>query len=440
MRRSTSTLRDNDVYVPGHGDQCFSVERYDLELAVGLETNRLTARALITVEMAERTDRLEFDLHALRVRKVRVDGSAPQRFTQRGSRLAIRLASPAEPGQRLLVDIAYGGSPRPMPGLDGEAGWEELTDGLLVASQPHGAPSWFPCNDRPDDKARYRFRVTAPQGYTAIANGALRSRTRRSGGVTWEYVAEEPMATYLATLQVGRYVVVDHAPAAPRPVRSWCPPERAESVARHFGQQPAMIECLERAFGPYPFDAYHAVIVDDVLEIPLEAQTLSTFGINHIDANWEAQRLIVHELSHQWFGNSLTLRHWRDIWLHEGFACYSEWLWSEACGLATVDERAAHHHRRLQQSPQDLLLIDPGPDDMFDDRVYKRGALTLHATRRALGDDAFFTLLRTWVQRHRHGTVDYPLLREAVVAVGGDAVADLLTRWVEQRDLPDLPA
>ena len=139
------------------------------------------------------------------------------------------------------------------------------------------------------------------------------------------------------------------------------------------------------------------MVTDDELEIPLEAQGISIFGANHCDGTRGSERLIAHELAHQWFGNSVTVRRWRDIWLHEGFACYAEWLWSEDCRRAGAPMSwARHYHRRLADSPQDMLLADPGPRDMFDDRVYKRGALTLHALRGLIGDENFFALLREW--------------------------------------------
>ena len=102
-----------------------------------------------------------------------------------------------------------------------------------------------------------------------------------------------------------------------------------------------MIALFEGLFGPYPFDAYTVVVTDDDLEIPLEAQGLSVFGANHMDGRRGSERLVAHELAHQWFGNSLTVGLWRDIWLHEGFACYAEWLWSEASGGRTAARAGA---------------------------------------------------------------------------------------------------
>jgi aminopeptidase N len=181
------------------------------------------------------------------------------------------------------------------------------------------------------------------------------------------------------------------------PMRTLTPSDVDDGFEAAFGRQPEMMSAFIGWFGPYPFDGYTAVVTADDLEIPLESQTLSTFGRNFCREDWHAVRLVAHEMAHQWFGNALTLRRWQDIWLHEGFACYAEWLWSEASGAETADHWARHHHERLADLDQDLVLGDPGPELMFDDRVYKRGALTLHALRLTVGDEAFFALLKDWV-------------------------------------------
>jgi aminopeptidase N len=200
-----------------------------------------------------------------------------------------------------------------------------------------------------------------------------------------------------------------------------------------------MLKTFTRLFGDYPFAGYTVVVTEDELEIPLESQGLSTFGANFLTTEWHAERLIAHELSHQWFGNSLTLGHWRDIWLHEGFACYSEWLWSEESGKDSAHERAVEHWRLLEDADQDLVLGDPGPELMFDDRVYKRGALLLHALRLTLGDGEFFELLRDWVSEHAHSTVSTEMFIDFAERTTGLDLKEFFDAWLTQEELPDLP-
>ncbi|MEH3034556.1 MAG: M1 family metallopeptidase [Aeromicrobium erythreum] len=436
----SGVLRDpvDERYVPGHGDERYAVESYDLEIGYAPETNRLSGTARLRARAVGRVTSFALDLYRLRVAKVTVDGRKPAKFAQKHHHLVVTPRVPVEPGEAFEVVVGYSGAPRPMPGLDGDAGWEELADGSIVASQPHGAPSWFPCNDRPSDKASYRFSVSVPDGYGVVANGVPGPVRRGAGSVTHTFEQPEPMATYLATVHVGRVHV--HEDDAPVPLHVVSSRELAERAAHALRDQPAMLAFFEDRFGPYPFAAgYTTVVTDDELEIPLEAQALSIFGANFMTDDWDAQRLVAHELAHQWFGNSVTLRRWNDIWLHEGFACYAEWLWSEESGGRPADDWARHHHERLARLPQDLLLADPGPDLMFDDRVYKRGALALHALRRTVGDGPFFDLLRSWTERFRHASVQTADLEALVGEVTGHDGGALLGPWLRGVSLPDLP-
>ena len=208
-----------------------------------------------------------------------------------------------------------------------------------------------------------------------------------------------------------------------------------------FGRQPQMMKLFVKLFGPYPLSTgYTVVVTDDDLEIPLEAQGISIFGANHCDGQRSAERLIAHELAHQWFGNSVTARRWRHIWLHEGFACYAEWLWSEHSGGPSADDWARHYYQRLADSPQNLLLADPGPRDMFDDRVYKRGALTLHVLRRRIGDESFFALLRDWTTRYRHSTAVTDDFTGLAANYAQESLRPLWDAWLYSTNVPPLDA
>ena len=180
------------------------------------------------------------------------------------------------------------------------------------------------------------------------------------------------------------------------------------------------------------------MVTPDDLEIPLEAQGLAVFGANHLEPEYE--RLIAHELAHQWFGNSVGIGAWRDIWLNEGFACYAEWVWSEASGGPTIEELAATAHSRLSDLRADIVIGDPGARDMFDDRVYKRGALTLLAVRRTIGAEAFAQLLTAWTGRHRHALVSTDDFIALAESFAGRPMGAFFDEWLYARELPPLPA
>ncbi|OBK20622.1 peptidase M1 [Mycobacterium asiaticum] len=426
-----------DPYLPQNGNFGYAVSRYELDLEYKVAINRLSGTATITAVTTAELQEFTLDLSAaLSVSKVSVNGKRAARFGCRGGKLHIALTSKLAAGAAMSIVIRYGGTPKPLRTLWGEVGFEELTEGALVAGQPNGAASWFPCNDHPSAKAAFAIQISTESAYRVIANGELVSRRTRASQTVWTYEQPEPTSTYLITLQIGVYETTRLA-RTPVAIRAALPERLKDDFDHDFARQPEMMELFVELFGPYPLaDGYTVVVTDDALDIPLEAQGISIFGANHCDGTGASERLIAHELAHQWFGNSVTARQWRDIWLHEGFACYAEWLWCERSGGRSADELARHYHDELRQKPQDLLLTDPGPRHMFDDRVYKRGALTLHALREQLGDEKFFALLKDWTTRFRHATAVTDDFTALAANYTDESLRPLWAAWLYSTEVP----
>ena len=436
--RSVGAATAGDSYLPGHGNGGYRVLRYELDLRYRLSTNRLAGTATIHARTTQPLERFSLDLVRLRVSKVRIEGHRGTRFEQTQRKVTITPATEIPADTELTVVLDYAGAPGPSSSRWGSVGWEELDDGVIVAAQPSGAPTWFPCNDDVGDKASYGIRIATDQNYTVVCNGHLVEHSVVAGQGHWHYEQPQPTATYLATVQIGRYLraqrSLDGVPgvlAYPRTIES-----RVETDFDPLGR---MMALFQDRFGRYPFDDYTAVITPDVLEIPLEAQGLAIFGSNHADGFHGADRLIAHELAHQWFGNSVGLAHWKDIWLNEGFACYSEWIWAEHSGGLSAHALARQHRRGVAAQPLDIVVGDPGPALMFDDRIYKRGALTLHALRSTIGDPAFFRLLQEWTSTFGGATATTDDFRRMAAGYSSGSLDRLFDGWLFSTALPRLP-
>ncbi|MXP23692.1 M1 family peptidase [Gordonia sp. HNM0687] len=427
-----------DPYLPDNGNLGYRISRYDLDLQYKVSPNRLSGAATLTATSFVALRKFTLDLgSSLSVSRVTVNDKRA-RYSHRNRKLSITPDAPIPPGGAMTIVIRYAGTPRPIRGAWGEVGWEELTEGALCANQPNGAASWFPCDDHPSAKAPYRISITTDSPYYALANGVLESKRSRAAQTTWVYQQVEPMPTYLASIQIGPYVKKTLA-TKPVPVDAVLPQRLVSNLDVDFGRQVEMIDTFVEMFGPYPFPRYTVVVTDDDLDIPIEAQSFSTFGANHCDGSQRAERLVAHELAHQWFGNSVTLARWRDIWLHEGFACYAEWLWSQRSGSKSAAEWARHYYDKLAANPVRATLADPGSRRMFDDWVYKRGALTLHALRLTIGDGNFFALLKRWTDKYRYGSATTEDFIALAANYSTTSLTHLWDEWLFTAELPAFP-
>jgi aminopeptidase N len=442
----TSTVLDAAVGGPGVGDPYFpdlgnggyDVAHYDLALTVDPATGGLSGTATIEAVATQSLSAFNLDLLGLEVASASVDGE-PATTARAGGELTITPAAPIAVDAPFVTTVTYSGGPEPTDsGVEvvPDVGWFVTDTGTYVLSEPSGAATWYPVNDHPSDKATYTFRITVPTGVEAVANGVLAEHVDDGTTATWTWTMDEPMASYLATVVTGQLTIEESDGPAGVRIRNVFPEGTPAGVRAAFDQQPEMLDFFDDRFGPYPFDVYGAVVVDEPLGVALETQTLSLFG----GGDPPDESIVAHELAHQWFGDAVSPATWQEVWLNEGFATYAQWLWAEHQGDRPIDEQAIGAHEELTiLGDGDIPPGDPGVRGLFGPTVYVRGALTLHALRRTVGDEAFFTILREWVVRHSGGSVTTDDLVTLASEVSGTDLAPFFADWVDAAALPPLP-
>jgi aminopeptidase N len=403
-----------DPYFPKAGNGGYDVDHYYLRLRYRPGKDRLRGEATIHAQATQDLSRFNLDFRHLRISSLRVDGERA-RFSRRGQELRVTPPGGLANGADFTVRVSYGGHPHPITDPDGsKEGWIPTDDGAFVVGEPQGAPTWFPCNDHPTDKATYGFRVTVPKGKVAVANGTLSKRIPHRKRTTFAWKQSEPMATYLATVTSGRFDVA-HSRANGIPTYLAVDPREAEGAAGPLSKLGAMMRLFVPRFGPYPF-AITGAIVDRAPSVgyALETQTKPVYDSAPSEAT------VAHEQAHQWFGDSVTLRRWRQIWLNEGFATWSEWLWQEHAGGLSLRRRFNALYRSHPADQTGFWNPPPGnpggPANLFDETIYVRGGMTLEALSQKIGRATLLRILREWTRAHAYGNAgikDFIRLAEA---------------------------
>ncbi len=438
-----------DPYYPLDGNGGYDVDHYDLDLRYDPATDVLAGTASITAHATQDLSSLDLDLQGLEVRSVVVDGREAV-WSRQGQELVVTPHHPLHEDHQFTVEVTYDGVPQTQEDELGLSGFIHTDDGAVVAGQPHGAATWFPANDHPRDAASLSVRVTVPEGLEGVSNGVLCGSWTHDGWTTWAWSAGEPMAPYLVTLAVGEFdlrayeadglafwdaVDPDLATFDVDPETEG--PLAGEVVDHALGRQAEIIGFLEEHFGPYPFSAAGGIVDDtEDLTFALETQTRPIYSPFFFSDPVVGELVVVHEYAHQWYGDSVRLDLWRDIWLNEGFAVYAEWLWLEHEGLSTPQQEfdflATLSDEELGPDFWQVVIGDPGPavDQLFHPAVYSRGAMTLHALRTEVGDDAFFTILRAWAASQAGQTATTEEFVALAEGVSEQQLDDLFTAWL----------
>ncbi|MFI7504937.1 M1 family metallopeptidase [Streptomyces sp. NPDC049687] len=427
-----------DSYFPQLGNGGFDARHYDLALAYNPDTDRLDGRTTITARATQSLSSFDLDLQKLEVTRVEVNGRRAQ-FTRNGDEIEVTPRGVLRKGRDFTVAVTYGGIPEPLGGpivFGSDYGWMKTADGVFVACEPNAASTWFPSSDHPSDKATYDIRIKAPEGLTAVSNGRLVSTYDKGASTYTHWREKKPMASYLATATIGKFDVRTGTTPGGTPIYVAIDPVLANANnVDVYGVTAAATDYWSQVFGPYPFEETGA-IVDDMPQagFSLEVQSKPVYSAVRNETT------IVHELAHQWFGDSVSVAHWKDIWLNEGFATYAQWLWAEHQGTRSAHDSflAGYNARPADSAFWQITVGDPQRDTMFASAVYQRGAMTLQMLRERIGDTAFFKLLPAWTKLHRYvnaETADFIRLAERI---SGRQLDDLFETWLFTTGKPAL--
>jgi aminopeptidase N len=377
------------------------------------------------------------DFSGLTIEQVTVNGQTGK-YHLNERELTITPSQQIHDGDIFTVAVAYSGSPKSSHSVGTwfHSGWFHTEDNeVYVSSEISGAATWYPVNDHPLDKAAYSFLITVPKPYVVAANGLLQQEVDNGDTVTYVWEAVEPMASYLAALNIAEYVIETELGSDGLLIRNYFPPDFPEASKEGFDQLVEMIAFFSDRFGPYPFEAYGAVIVDIPDFGAMETQTLSQHSQNPYALS---EYVVAHELAHQWFGNSVSLKIWQDLWLKEGAATYAGWLWMEKKdGVEALDTKVRGAYQLQAWSPNPPG--NPSPTDLYNKTIYDRGAMTFHALRLRVGDEVFFQILRTYTERFRFGnasTADFIAIAEEV---SGQDLGGFFDAWLYAKQIPAIP-
>ena len=432
-----------DPYFPMLGNTGYDAKHYDVKMKVDPRQNHIVASNTMTAEATDTLSRFNLDFHGFDIAKITVNGQ-PASFEREDGELQITPAELLPAGSQFQVKVDYAGNPEGYhsPHAPIQIGWVGIPDGNYVLSEPDGAAHWLPVNDHPRDKATYDFDITVPQGFTAVANGELAARTESADGkeVNFQWKADDPMASYLATVNVGKFKEQRVEGPNGLLIHNFFPASIEKQAQHDFARVPDMISWFSERFGPYPFGVYGNLVLDaSVGGAALETQTRPTYEKGMVTGDQSLEFIYAHELAHQWWGNSVTVNNWKDIWLNEGFANYSHMMWKHEHdgGFKKLDRAMKSMYAFLPRNSSPVSA--PGEDDMFDENVYNRGACALHCLRKDLGDETFFNVLKTWAARGKEKPVTTDDLVKVASEVSGKDLAPFFDKWVNQRALPPWP-
>ncbi|ASF10238.1 M1 family metallopeptidase [Nocardia brasiliensis] len=417
-----------DPYYPLDGNGGYDARHYDVTIEYDPPSHQLTGSTRIDAVATQALRMFNLDFAGPDVRRVSVNNQ-PASFARNGEHeLTVTPMLPLLPGLLFTVTVDYAGTAENTEG----DGWTYApSGGAFAAGEPHSASTWYPLNDTPLDKATFALHATVPAEWEVVSNGLRTQDAVQGDRRTVSWAVNQPVVGYLTTVAIDKFSFLEQRRADGTPLISAFAPE-AERNRETEQRLPEILDFIESLYGPYPFETSGGIYVDADIMFSLETQTRPIY------APWTDLPTVVHEIAHQWWGDSVSVRQWSDICLNECFASYTaDYLWPEQKEGKDVD---AEYRQTLQKYLDNnefwqIPLANPGAGNEFTS-VYYRGPLFLHALRRQLGDAAFFGAVREFNMNHVYGNASMPEFRKFVQSKSPTDLTGFFGAWLDQAAPP----
>ncbi len=422
--------------LPSKASGNYDVRKYTITMTI--DDRALTVDAKTTTRVRSKEASLttfSFDFTTLlKVTRVARAGT-PLAFTHANDLLTITLDRPVGNGEDFDVDVEYNGKPG--------NGFFFTTGGVFTSTEMSYSRNWFPCNDRPADKADdgVELYITVRDDWYVASNGLLAwSAPAGKDSSLFHWVSRYSIATYLVAIACADYYTSFNQTWRGMPVNYFIYGHQVSAAPIFFEHQPDMLDCFAAKFGDYPFKAekYGVAAVNMTNFGGMENQTCTFIRASYIGPHHNGDHLLAHELAHAWWGDMVTCGTWKDLWLNEGQATYADALYTE---YRYGDAAFRGHMRSYANSyfREDASRRFPiyDPTYPWSATVYQKGAWVLHMLRRLVGDENFYRAWNDYGAAHKYGTaVTDDLQYEFEKAYGAD-LDWYFDQWVYKAGYPE---
>ncbi|MCK9279416.1 MAG: M1 family metallopeptidase [Melioribacteraceae bacterium] len=404
------------------------VFHYDISIELIPEQKLIKGKTIITGVMPTSSEKLILNFYDnMNISSLLLNGmSAAYKRTD----TKIQIEKEASQKDSFIVEINYSGTPKSL-GF-GSFVMKKINGKYFVytLNEPVYASTWFPCNDNPADKALLDIKIMNDSIFTSVSNGVLVGSKTIGNKKEYHWKTYYPIATYLITLYSADYSEIKDKYINGKDtlqLTHYVLPEKLEDARKDFSEHPKWIKFFESKFGRYPFQKEKYGVAEFLWQAgAMEHQTITGIGSNYISGHRFFSDLLIHELAHQWWGNALTPKSWKDIWLNEGFATYSEALyWEYNSGSDALVSTMASKPNSFKSS----TLYDP-EINLFSRLVYDKGAWVLHMLRYEVGEDNFFKILRTYFDSFKYKNVETKDFIAIAEKISGKNLKKFFDQWV----------